>query len=132
MCSRAHTAPAAQVVVNEEEDPFMAVQRLRQQVADLQAELRQAASSVLRQTCKGLLDKSSTLLVPGCPDCPPSPSTLAHSCELHSLKAIQRQNADGRLAQGEDADENPSSLSAEAVATVHTAVDAFMQVTELG
>ena len=29
-----------QVVVNEEEDPFMVIQRLRTQVADLQAELR--------------------------------------------------------------------------------------------
>ena len=31
---------AVQVVVNEEEDPYLAMQRLRQQVADLQAELR--------------------------------------------------------------------------------------------
>ena len=30
------------MVVNEEEDPFLALQRLKQQVADLQAELRQA------------------------------------------------------------------------------------------
>ena len=31
-----------QVIVNEEEDPYLAMQRLRQQVADLQAELRHA------------------------------------------------------------------------------------------
>ena len=29
-----------QVIVNEEEDPFMVIQRLRLQVSDLQAELR--------------------------------------------------------------------------------------------